>query len=62
LKIIILGKKIPEISEKKNEDHSCAVRREKICAFCEIGYNNNENVDLKLKFMKSLELFEGIKN
>jgi hypothetical protein len=47
--------------KKGNGSHHCALNRSKRCAFCEIDFNREENEDdLKKKFMNSFELLEGI--
>ena len=49
-----------ESSRKRINDHFCALKTSKRCAFCEIDFNKDESDDSKLKLTKSFELFEGI--
>ena len=52
----------PESSKKRNDNHFCALKSSKRCGFCEIGFFDEENDDVKAKYMKSLDLFEGSLN
>ena len=48
-----------EIPKKRNGNHFCAQKKSNRCAFCEIGFEDDEK-DLEIKFAKSFELFEGM--
>ena len=49
----------PESSRKRSNNHFCALKTSKRCAFCEIGFNEDESDDSWLKLTKSFQLFEG---
>ena len=58
--ICFVGNDYESSGMKRNEKHVCALKHSKRCAFCEIGFNDDEDDDVKAKVFKSLDLFEGI--